>query len=296
MEWVTEILDRLAEQTAWGYRAPGSPATEPTAYAALALISHGRASDAAPGLQWLADLQGESGSLGVSAAQDSPWWPTALGILAWEAHDRALGADKPGSFRVAIDKATHWSRVHKGKPTPPSDQMGHNTLLIGWPWVEGTHSWIEPTALNVAALKATGFGDHERTREAVRLLVDRLLPGGGCNYGNTVVLRQELRPHLQPTGICLLALAGEADDDGRIRRSVAHLERELNEATTTASLCYGLLGLAAMGKTPAAAGDWLTAARQRTRNRGDSPYEQALLALAAAGQQAAVVQLPRSKR
>lgn len=294
MDWVAKILDQLAGRSAWGYRAHGSPATEPTAYAALALASHGRAADAEAGLRWLADLQSESGSLGINAAEHAPWWPTALATLAWAAHERGV-EDRPGPFRAAIDKATQWSRVHKGKPTPPSDEMGHNTLLVGWPWVEGTHSWIEPTALNVAALKATGFSDHERTREAVRLLIDRLLPGGGCNYGNTVVLRQELRPHLQPTGICLWALADEADDDGRIRRSVEHLQRALNESTTTASLCYGLLGLAAMGKTPTDFGAWLTAARGRTQQRGDSPYELALLALAAAAETAAVVQLPREK-
>lgn len=294
MDGLTAILDHLAGEPAWGYRAPGSPATEPTAYAALALVSHGRAAAAEPSLDWLAALQVESGSLGVSAAEAAPWWPTALATLAWVAHERALGS-QPGKFRPQIDKASHWSRIHKGKPTPPSDQMGHNTLLIGWPWVEGTHSWIEPTALNVAALKATGYADHQRTREAVRLLIDRLLPSGGCNYGNTVVLRQELRPHLQPTGICLWALAGEPDDDGRIRRSVEHLQRELNASTTTASLCYGLLGLAAYGKYPTAASQWLTAARERTKRRGDSPYELALLALAAAGESAAVVQLPRGQ-
>ena len=40
-----------------------------------------------------------------------------------------------------------------------------------------------------------------RIREAVRLLWDRQLPHGGWNYGNTVVLKQELRPHLLPTGL-----------------------------------------------------------------------------------------------
>ena len=93
-----------------------------------------------------------------------------------------------------------------------------------WPWVLGTHSWIEPTAFNVLALKAAGRGEHPRTREAVRLLVDRLLPTGGCNYGNTTVLGQQLRPHLAPTGLVLLSLAGEQINDSRIAKSLAYLQ------------------------------------------------------------------------
>lgn len=297
MDWLPEILDRLAAQPAWGYRADSPAATEPTAYAALALVSHGRAAAAKPALDWLAGLQSGEGALGVSAAQAEPCWPTALATLAWVAFDRAeaaADAARAAAFADQVELATQWSRVHKGRPAPGGDQVGHNTLLIGWPWVEGTHSWIEPTALHVAALKATGHAQHERTREAVQLLINRLLPGGGCNYGNTVVLGQELRPHLQPTGIALWALTDESDDDGRIRRSVEHLTRELNENTTSASLSYGLLGLAAFGKYPAQASDWLGTALGRTRRRGNSPYELALLALAAAGENAAVVQLPRA--
>ena len=44
-----------------------------------------------------------------------------------------------------------------------------------------------------------GLPPHPRNwRNAQAMLIDRLLAGGGCNYGNTVVLGQELRPHVQP--------------------------------------------------------------------------------------------------
>src|SRR2546428_787916 len=85
---------------------------------------------------------------------------------------------------------------------------------------------LAATAMHVLALKAAGHRDHPRTREAVRLLIDRLLPGGGCNYGNTIVLGQELRPQLQPTGLAMLALAGETDPDGRVAMSLAYLKSE----------------------------------------------------------------------
>ena len=53
-------------------------------------------------------------------------------------------------------------------------------------------------------------------------------------------------PHLQPTGMCLLALAGRSDATPR-RRTVRSTicSGELSARTATASLCYGLLGLAA---------------------------------------------------
>jgi hypothetical protein len=126
-----------------------------------------------------------------------------------------------------------------------------------------------------------GEANHSRTREAVQLLVDRLLPSGGCNYGNTIVLGQELLPHVQPTGLVLAALADEPLDEPRIERSLAYLEQELSAETTTASLCYGLLGLAAYDRSPADRLTWIEAAYEREVERGASTYRLALLALAA---------------
>lgn len=110
------------------------------------------------------------------------------------------------------------------------------------------------------------------------MIVDRLLPDGGCNYGNTIVLDQQLLPHLQPTGIALWALADEKATDKRIEKSLEYLERELNANTATASLCYGFLGLAAHNRVPNQADEWLEAAYYREQRRGASCYKLALLA------------------
>jgi hypothetical protein len=146
--------------------------------------------------------------------------------------------------------------------------------------VQGTHSWVEPTALAVLALQASEMGRHPRTVEAVRLLNDRLLDDGGCNYGNTFVLGQELRPHVQPTGLCLWALAG-VQQDPRIARSLDYLTEEVATQLATASLSYGLLGLAAHGRRPGGAETYLARAAERTLRRAPSAYRLALLALAA---------------
>ena len=60
------------------------------------------------------------------------------------------------------------------------------------------------------------------------LLLDRQLPSGGCNYGNTSVLGQMLRPHVQPTCVALLALAKEQDQGSRIAKSVSWLRKALS--------------------------------------------------------------------
>ena len=103
---------------------------------------------------------------------------------------------------------------------------GRKTMAHGWPWVAGTYSWVEPTAIGLLALKHTAYARHRRAREAALLLVNRLLESGGCNYGNTVVFGQTLRPHVQPSGLALLALADEDDPAGRIGRTLDYLRSE----------------------------------------------------------------------
>ena len=106
------------------------------------------------------------------------------------------------------------------------------------------------------------------------------------------MLGQELLPHVQPTGLALLALAGEADRDGRIGRSLDYLSAVLSEKTTSASLAYGLLGLAAHGRFPAYADRFLVPAYRRTLQRDGAAYQLALLGLAAQGSDSPLVVLP----
>jgi hypothetical protein len=193
------------------------------------------------------------------------------------------GGERSTPFGAA--KAIKWlvgvmpSPPSKTPESGPKKIIGHDATLVGWPWVTGTHSWIEPTALAVVALKANGLNEHPRSREGVRLLHDRLLPDGGCNYGNTTVLGQTLRPHVQPTGLALLALFGHGDQDGRIARSLEYLEREVNGDTAAASLAYAIWALARYGKAPPNAREWLAAAARRKATL-ESPLRMALLLLA----------------
>jgi hypothetical protein len=276
MDWLDSLFDKLRARPCCGYHAGDRPSTEPTALTALALGARGEHEASGQAADWLADCQADDGSIGIRRDVATPRWPTGLAMLAWLAADRER-------FAKPIEQAVGWILLMKGEQIPQNPNVGHDTLLVAWPWVEGTHSWIEPTSLHMLALKATGQHDHPRCREAARLLLDRQLPGGGCNYGNTEVLGQTLLPHVQPTGLALLALAGEQDECGRISRSVAYLKDSISAQTTTASLCWGLLGLAAHDQRPRDADVWLEAAFERTRRRDAAPHKFALLGLAALG-------------
>jgi hypothetical protein len=274
MDWRQELVERLAASVPCGYFARGEAASEPTALAGLALHAYGKTDSARRAADWLVEQQAKNGAVGVTATQATPCWPTSLAMLLWQ----SIGAgDRYGE---PIARAVEWTIHERGKTHAQRPDISHDTTLVGWSWAADTHSWLEPTAMFVLALQAVGRSQHPRTREAVRLLVDRLLPHGGCNYGNTIILGQELLPHVQPTGIVMMALADEQISDPRIELSLQYLERELSAETTTASLCYGLLGLAAHDRAPADRVTWLEKAYQRTNQNGASPYKLALVALA----------------
>jgi hypothetical protein len=278
MERRQDLMERLAASVPGGYFPRGEPASEPTALAGLALSAGGDSAAARRAADWLVEQQAENGAVGVTATQKTPCWPTSLAILLWQ----AIGDNE--RYGQPASRAVEWALTDHGETGRQEPYVGHNTTLVGWSWAAHTHSWLEPTAMFVMALKAAGESQHPRTREGVRLLVDRLLPHGGCNYGNTIVLGQELLPHVQPTGIVMMALAGESNPDPRIERSLQYLERVLSADTTTASLCYGLLGLAAHNRQSENQRGWLESVYQRTIRQPPSPYKLALIALASTDQ------------
>ena len=261
----------------WGYHRNGPKSSEPTAFACLALCVNGLTDEALVLADWLSEIQSSDGSVGVTQEQATPAWPTSLAILAWQSCDRAMGAPR---FTTNRRQALSWALQTKGKSAPQQDHIGHNTTLIGWSWAAATHSWLEPTCMFTLALRACDLGDDPRTREAVRLVVDRLLEAGGCNFGNTRVLGQATLPHIQSTGLAMLTLSDLSLDDPRISRSLDYLEQSLNEQTATASLCFALLGLTAHDRRPANAEDLLRNALGRELEYGPSCYKLALLALA----------------
>lgn len=278
VQWLGTALDEWSAADGWSYMPGGPPASECAALAALALDAHGRTDAADVARAWLAAVQNADGSVGIVEQQADPCWPTPLAMLAWQS-----GASSPrfSQWQSARDRAAEWLLQAEGERLPRQVEMGHDSMLPGWPWVLGTHSWVEPTAWSVLALRRIGRGQESRAQDGTRLLLDRLLPHGGCNYGNTVVLGQTLRPHVQPTGLAMLALAGEAAVSPQCEASLGYLRTSLMQQLTASSLAYALLALQAHGTPVEDATALCETAAVRARAWAAYRPRLALLALAA---------------
>ena len=242
------MLDRLVEVAVrrlkanplGSYAENGPEASEPTAWNAIALALHEKSAEAKRATQWLAKTQRRDGSVGVTAEDHDPAWPTSLAILAWEMVDS-------DAFASSIQKGASWALNQQPWTVDELPLLEHDPSIEGWSWAPNTHSWLEPTAFFVMALRRVGFADHPRTAHGIDMLVDRLLPSGGVNYGNTIVLGQELLQHLQPTGIAAWTLADLAIDDPRWHPTLEYLLQGVKEPTGVTSVCYATIGLAANG-------------------------------------------------
>ncbi|HEV7282362.1 MAG TPA: hypothetical protein VGN57_19325 [Pirellulaceae bacterium] len=233
------VVDRLARRRSWRYASESFDSAEPLALAALALLSHGRTEEAYAPLARLTAFQASDGSVAFREGMADPEWCTSLAVLAW------IASGEEG-FAKHATAACQWIAAHPGKPVPRSIDIGHDSELPAWSWVQETSPWLEPTAFHVLALKAQGgYEKLPLLKSGVAAIYDRLLPSGGANCGNTIVFNAELRPHLQPSGIALLALAGEKRISPKVARTRDYLNRALLPTSATPSLCWGLLGLAA---------------------------------------------------
>ncbi len=158
----------------------------------------------------------------------------------------------------------------------PEAIIAHNPELKGWSWRSDTFSWAEPTAMALMALEIAGQGGHPRLAEAQLLLLDRQIPGGGWNYGNTIVFGQVLRPMPESTGMVLNALSQKVSREA-VQKSLAYLEATVTNLKTPWALGWALLGLGAWGARPAAAGEMLQACLARQARV--SSYDTSSLAL-----------------
>ncbi len=239
-----------------------------TAWAVVALeTSPGNRDVTVPACRRLAKSQLSDGRVPVIEGHSKSYWPTALAVLAWK---KVAGFERQVelALKFLLDaKGRHWPRQ---KDAP----IAHDTSLQGWPWVENTHSWIEPTSLAVLALKACGYAEHERVLEAVRMILDRQLPSGGWNYGNTLVFGKELPPIPECTGHALCALAGFTEPNS-VRLSIDYLRREETRIRTPLALSWLLFGLAAWSNGSLQARDWILESLSLQRKYG--AYDTTLL-------------------
>ena len=171
----------------FGARPDQPSEAEPTALAALAL-------DDAQATSWLAEHQQSNGSFSVQAGPYVNDSATALGALA-------LG---PGPER---ERALDHIETTRARRLPSTDAIPIDADAVGWGWVAGTTSWVEPTARVLWALRIARPSS-DLVVDAVALLRDRESVGGGWNYGNREVLLEDLPPFGQTTAIALIGLRG----------------------------------------------------------------------------------------
>lgn len=276
-------LRAVPEARAWGYQKESTPSVEPTSLAALGLLASRGVSDdddstaiTRGAADWLCAIQQPNGSLGVSESLKEPGWGTPYALLVWGAI---------GGYDDQRRRAVKWLLGQSGETFPrekgPAPVLGHDPSLVGWPWVSGTHSWVEPTALAVLALRREGFGTHPRVVEGLRVLRDRAIATGGWNVGNKATYGRVLRAQPAPTGLALLALARTESCDEIAEKAIDYLVATLPGVRAAESLGWGLVGLRAWGRSVELAESWLAESFERVAARGDAAPRLALLLLAA---------------
>lgn len=231
-----DMIVRSISSGGFAQRDGGVFRPDATAWAIIAIsIANAHRSIIKGACKRMAANQLPDGRVVLMEGMDLAWWPTSLAILAWS---KVKGFEKEVSAAVNFLLDASGRHFSKKEDSP----MGHDTSIRGWPWIENTHSWIEPTSMAILALNATGYGYHGRVREAVNMILNRQLPSGGWNYGNTTVFSRELLPMPEHTGQALCALASYAQAS-EVQKSIEYLKNRLPELRTPISLCWCVFGL-----------------------------------------------------
>jgi len=220
-------------------------------------------------------LQQPDGAVGISADFPKPRWATAFAALLWSQsrrHDRSLAP----ALRWLQQREGHtWANAKDGV-------LGHDTSIPGWPWVAGTHPWLEPTGISMLALCRNQLAGHQRIRDGVRMILDRAVATGGWNVGNSSTFGRVLRAQPAPTGIALLALkAAGHEETPTVTRACHYLHGALVRTRSPESLGWGLMGLQAWRPRPGDAETWLWESASNSRALASAPMRIALLLMAA---------------
>ena len=234
----------------WGYYAGKASRIEPTAWGLLALSAAGDLGPAATHAAFLQRLQQPSGWLVEGANQPVNIGFNALTAFAW-ASEPTLASD---GARAKLFGALVGSKGIRVKTVDPN---GQDNSLQGWSWIDGTFSWVEPTAWGLLALKRARRADLNvdgaaaRIDEAERLLINRMCRTGGWNFGNAAAMNQDLRAYVPTTALALLAMQ-DRNTENAVAKSVAFLETHWSEEVSAPAMGLSLLALAAFGRPTAA--------------------------------------------
>ena len=228
----------------WAYARGKQSRLEPTCWALLALAhSEGRDPDVdvLRGWRrqdgWLADVAGVPPNHAFNAL-------AALTLL--QAGPTLSHAHALGSHLVAS----------KGIQTRQAREFRQDNRLQGWSWIDGTFSWVEPTAWGLLLLKKLHShggnrlpGADDRIDEGEHLLLDRACEGGGWNYGNSNVYGQELWPYVPTTALALLAMQDRRGDPV-VDKSLRQLQHDVRTERSAVALALSIICLRVYGLAP----------------------------------------------
>jgi len=107
------------------------------------------------------------------------------------------------------------------------------------------------------------------------MIMNRQLPSGGWNYGNTTIFGTELWPLPECTGLALDALAGSVSREC-ILPSLEYMRSALAHIRTPLSLAWGILGLGSWSDRPEKASEWVVESLSLQKRYGS--YDTSLIA------------------
>jgi hypothetical protein len=247
-DWIEKLSARALSDGGFADRPGGGHRPDATAWAVIAITASGEREDLANTARMrLQREQMKDGRVCVIPDYPKAYWPTALAIMAWHGSPKYLDSQSRALQFLLSTSGKHWKKRRHSI-------IGHDPAIKGWPWIENTHSWVEPTSLALLSLEVAGQHQHKRSCEARRMLLDRQLEGGGWNYGNTTVFGQILRPMPESTGMALSVLAERVPRE-KVTSSIAYLQEQVNRLLTPLSLSWSLLGLSTWDKRPENAED-----------------------------------------
>jgi hypothetical protein len=235
----SELLAARNPDGGWGYRAATRSRIEPTCWALLAL---GHSSAQPPDTEvirrwprheeWFVDVPGTPPNYAFNAlAALTLLQSAATAPLAEPVIDQLVGV--------------------KGKAFGPHKHLKQDNSLQAWSWLEGTFSWVEPTAWCVLLLKhrlAYGpvRGAEKRLKVAGEMLADRACRSGGWNYGNPYVFGKALPAYVTTTALVLLALQDRRDDP-QVANALGELQKDVVRERSALAVALALMALRAYG-------------------------------------------------
>jgi hypothetical protein len=223
----------------WSYIPGRRSRIEPTSWAALALgHSEGRAPDVEALRRWkrqddwLVDVPGAPANIAFNA----------LAALTLLQDPSTASLAKPIAERVIQAKGLSFGQ---------NDVIRQDNSLQAWPWVDGTASWVEPTAWCLLLLKklrksTSSPKADERIGIGEQFLFDRVCHDGGWNYGNKEVYGAKLWPYVPTTALALLAMR-DRHGDPVVTRSLEQLQNDVLSERSVVAVALAIICLRAFG-------------------------------------------------